>query len=303
MAIDASAIIGLLIGFLVVGVIGIYVGDQMISAAGITGTAATVAAPISALGAGAWTVPTDVNSVDVILVGSGGGGGSGSNLTFKGGGGGAAGAVTTQTGLAVTPGTLLLYYIGPVGDGRLPVTSSDITGINGTAGGWASIIIGGITYNATGGTWGMNGTTLVGASATQNGGAGNNGYGLTPWAPAGGVGTNITKPDPSLIAGINGTPSRGYGAGGPGGGAGDAGAGAPGQSGDATGADGNLGAVLITYYTTNAGLNALGPTQQSIVDTFALGVNLCKIIVIVSIASIIFMLLQKTGLIPRFGQE
>jgi hypothetical protein len=299
-AIDASAIIGLLIGFLVVGTVGIYVGEEMISAAGLTGTSTTVATPISALGAGAWTVPADVNSVDVVLVGSGGGGGSGANLTMLGGGGGAAGAVTTQTGLAVTPGTLLLYYIGPIGTGGA-AGYNGLVGVNGTAGSFSSIIIGATTYNATGGTWGGNNTVPLGASATLNGAAGTNGYGLTPWAPAAGPAQNST--DPSLIVGINGTPSRGYGAGGPGGGAGDAGAGAPGMSGDGVGADGNLGAVLITYYTTNAGLNALGPTQQSIVDTFALGVNLCKIIVIVSIASIIFMLLQKTGLIPRFGQE
>jgi hypothetical protein len=51
---------------------------------------------------------------------------------------------------------------------------------------------------------------------------------------------------------------------------------------------------------TNATLYA---SQQSVVETFALGVTLCKIIVIVSVASIVFVLLQKTGLIPRFGQE
>ena len=51
---------------------------------------------------------------------------------------------------------------------------------------------------------------------------------------------------------------------------------------------------------TNATLYA---SQQSVIETFQLGVTLCKIIVIVSVASIVFVLLQKTGLIPRFGQE
>jgi hypothetical protein len=51
---------------------------------------------------------------------------------------------------------------------------------------------------------------------------------------------------------------------------------------------------------TNASLYA---AQQSVIETFKLGVTLCKIIVIVSVASIVFVLLQKTGLIPRFGQE
>jgi hypothetical protein len=217
-----------------------------------------------------------------------------------GGGGGAAGAINTQTGLAVTPSSTIATYIGPAGTGGA-AGYNGLVGVNGTPGKWSSITIGATSYNATGGTWGGNNTVLLGASANKNGGAGTNGYGLTPWAAAAGPAQNLTVP--SLIVGINGTPSRGYGAGGPGGGAGDAGAGAPGDSGDGVGADGNLGAIFITYYTTNAGLNALGPTQQSIVDTFALGVNLCKIIVVVSIASIIFMLLQKTGLIPRFGQE
>ena len=44
-------------------------------------------------------------------------------------------------------------------------------------------------------------------------------------------------------------------------------------------------------------------SQTSVIQTFQLGVTLCKIIVIVSVASIVFVLLQKTGLIPRFGQE
>jgi len=42
-------------------------------------------------------------------------------------------------------------------------------------------------------------------------------------------------------------------------------------------------------------------SQTAVIETFRLGVTLCKIIVIVSVASIVFVLLQKTGLIPRFG--
>lgn len=51
---------------------------------------------------------------------------------------------------------------------------------------------------------------------------------------------------------------------------------------------------------TNATLYA---AQQSVIETFQLGVTLCKIIVIVSVASIVFVLLQKTGLIPAFGNQ
>ena len=46
---------------------------------------------------------------------------------------------------------------------------------------------------------------------------------------------------------------------------------------------------------------ALYTSQVAVIETFKLGVTLCKIIVIVSVASIVFVLLQKTGLIPRFG--
>jgi hypothetical protein len=49
--------------------------------------------------------------------------------------------------------------------------------------------------------------------------------------------------------------------------------------------------------------DTLYQSQVSVIDTFQLGVTLCKIIVIVSVASIVFTLLQRTGLIPRFGGE
>jgi hypothetical protein len=49
--------------------------------------------------------------------------------------------------------------------------------------------------------------------------------------------------------------------------------------------------------------DTLYASQTSVIETFQLGVTLCKIIVIVSVASIVFTLLQRTGLIPRFGGE
>jgi hypothetical protein len=49
--------------------------------------------------------------------------------------------------------------------------------------------------------------------------------------------------------------------------------------------------------------DTLYTSQTSVIETFQLGVTLCKIIVIVSVASIVFTLLQRTGLIPRFGGE
>ena len=47
--------------------------------------------------------------------------------------------------------------------------------------------------------------------------------------------------------------------------------------------------------------NALYSSQQEVISTFQLGVTLCKVVVIVSIAAIVFMLLQQVGLIPRIG--
>lgn len=43
-------------------------------------------------------------------------------------------------------------------------------------------------------------------------------------------------------------------------------------------------------------------SQIEIIETFELGITLCKIIVIVSVAGIIFEMLQYTGLIPKFNQ-
>ncbi len=95
-------------------------------------------------------------------------------------------------------------------------------------------------------------------------------------------------------AGAEGALATGRGAGGAGGGAGAVG-------GEGDGGRGVGGVIEITYYTTAASLNPMYASQQSVVETFALGVTLCKIIVIVSIASIVFMLLRRTGLIPQFG--
>jgi Na+/H+-translocating membrane pyrophosphatase len=69
---------------------------------------------------------------------------------------------------------------------------------------------------------------------------------------------------------------------------------------------GVIGVYVGDQMVEAAGLatnSSLYSAQQSVINTFALGVTLCKIIVIVSVASIVFVLLQKTGLIPRFGQE
>jgi hypothetical protein len=49
--------------------------------------------------------------------------------------------------------------------------------------------------------------------------------------------------------------------------------------------------------------DALYDSQADVVDTFVLGVTLCKILVIVSIASLVFVALRRTGLIPGGGSK
>jgi hypothetical protein len=274
MAVDATAVIGLLVGFLVVGIIGTYVGDQMISAANLTATN-TAYTEFSTTGASTWTVPADVYSASFTLVGSGGGGGPGFNITELGGGAGGNGASATYT-VTVTPGDALVTYVGTGGAGGI------LNATAGTVGKATNITVGSTLYTVAGGTSGLNGTSLT--PNGTNGGTGFSSNGTT------GLATNGT----GAAAGTRGARGYGYGAGGPGGGAGAVGT-------DGLGGNGAPGAILITYYTTSTDLNPLATSQASVVSTFALGVTLCKIIVIVSIASIVFVLLQKTGLIPRFG--
>ena len=59
-----------------------------------------------------------------------------------------------------------------------------------------------------------------------------------------------------------------------------------------SGGDGVPNETRDTFYTS----------EVTVVETFELGVTLCKIIVIVSVAGIVFEALQQTGLIPGFNQ-
>jgi len=276
MTVDATAIIGLLVGFLVVGIIGTYIGDQMIAATNLTTTAQVGAVYQNpTTGLQTWTAPAGVTVVDIVVIGGGGPGGAANNGSMKGGGAGVAGTVDTQTSVTVIPGTGYQFFIGSGGFGVTAGTGSNIT-------------IGVTTYSATGGAAGT-----TGANTTVNGSYGLAGYttGMTS-LPTSGTGTgNATN----ATYGGRGVP--GFGASG----GGAAFAGAPGA--------GTNGAVKITYtsYTDEslrlASQSQLTPSMESVIATFVIGVLLCKIIVIVSIASIVFVLLQKTGLIPKFGQE
>jgi len=69
---------------------------------------------------------------------------------------------------------------------------------------------------------------------------------------------------------------------------------------------GVIGVYIGDQMLTSASLDAndtLYTSQTAIVETFELGVTLAKVIIIVSIAAIIFVMLQKTGLVPQFNQK
>ena len=69
-------------------------------------------------GAASWTVPDNVVSVDITMVGGGGGGGTGvPGRPGGGGGGGGAGQVIQYNNVQVTPGTVFNLYVGNGGKG------------------------------------------------------------------------------------------------------------------------------------------------------------------------------------------
>lgn len=289
---DATAIIGLLVGFLVVGIIGVYVGDALITTAGLT-TAVTSGVSVSnytheATAPSApysWTVPAGVSSISFTLAGAGGGGGSGNSTDSKGGWNGTAGSVTTVSSLAVTPGTVLIIKHGKFGTGGDGTTNGD-----GTAGTNSSITIGTTLYNAPGGIGGLT-SNSTNATSARSGMPGMTGRGSLGFSEAGQSNTSYA----------GGASAIGFGASGGGGASANWVHLQAGPKVDGSGGNGENGGTLITYDQTTGTTNALYNSQTSIIETFQLGVTLCKIIVIVSVASIIFVLLQQTGLIPAFG--
>ncbi len=58
--------------------------------------------------------------------------------------------------------------------------------------------------------------------------------------------------------------------------------------------------VMVDAVNLSEG-DQLYSSQQTILETFELGINLCKIIIIVSIAGLVFFILQEMGLVPSIG--
>src|SRR5262247_2900487 len=111
---------------------------------------ATVTVYLTTTGAGTWTVPAGVSTLDSVeTIGGGGSAGRGQNgVSFPAGGGGAA--YSKIAPLSVTPSSSIDYTVGAAG--------TQPAGVNRNG-------------NAGGDTW-FNGTTLGGSSVGAKGGGG-----------------------------------------------------------------------------------------------------------------------------------
>ncbi len=282
-----TTVIAILVAFIVFGTVGTFVGSAIVqtmnlsSSATVTNYTHQSTAPSTVYG---WTVPLGVSHINFVMVGAGGGGGSGNSTSNKGGENGTAGQQVTQSSVAVTAGSTVYIKHGKFGVGGDGPTHAD-----GTAGGNTSVTIGATLYNALGGKGGFS-SNSTNATSTQAGMPGAAGYGSTGSSAAGEANTSYA----------GGAVGAGFGAGGGGG----ASANWPGPAGtttwvDGSGGAGENGATVITYISyVDEGLYA---SQTSIIDTFELGIVMCRILVIISIIVLIWLLLQKAGIIPRMA--
>jgi hypothetical protein len=165
-----------------------------------------------------WTVPANVQLVNLILVG-GGGGGAGGRSAGGGGAGGNGGAVSTFNNVAVTPGSVITITIGNGGGAGGVDNNGGAGGTTSFGGNSASGGAGGTvrTTAAPGGN-GAGGSGVAGSGA--NGGNGGNGViinGVSRGAGGGGGCGNFDRNTPRLVTGGEspgpGIPSAGDGGG------------------------------------------------------------------------------------------
>jgi len=101
-----------------------------------------------------FTIPENVTSISVCVVGGGGGGGAGKNSSGRYLGGGCGGGLAYRNNISVTPGDTITAVAGSGGSGGRVAQSSWATTSAGQAGGTganSSITVGGTTTTATGG--------------------------------------------------------------------------------------------------------------------------------------------------------
>lgn len=220
------------------------------------------------VGSTTWTVPANVSTVEVLVVGGGGGGGS------EHGGGGGGGGVVYQAAYAVTPGASIPVTVGGGGAGG---TYSATNGGGGDGVTGSNSIFGSLVAFGGGGGTAYKNSASYNAAVGKNGGSGGGGgpsnpgfvqgNTTTPWGSTGlqslggegvlGQGSN---------GGIGGFPSiggnyTGGGGGGAGGPGGNSGAspldsfGGPGRAFDISG--------TLTYYGGGGGSSYYGSATSA----------------------------------------
>lgn len=196
---------------------------------------------INTSGAGTFTVPCGVTSIQVEAWGGGGAGGGSTSNTIRGGGGGAGGSYAKKI-FAVTGGQVINYSIGAGGFGNtvIPSNSGQSTWfssnalLNASGGPGVTVFATGATGTTTGcvGDSFLPGTNGSNGSATASGAGGNGGSGLG----IGGNGGASSNVETNGLVGIS-----------PGGGG--SGAYIPDNS-DHNGGTGGPGGIRITYTST-----------------------------------------------------
>ena len=157
-----------------------------------------------------WTVPSNVTSVRVLVVGGGSSGAAGrAGVWWPQGGGG--GAVVDNQSFNVTPGAAISVTVGAAGAAISPQGASSTSVNNGGQSRFATITANGATAanntQSRGGTSGnanLGGSTMGGYSSGGGGGAGGVGSGTT-----GGVGVNSDISGSTLMYGSGGAGSNG----------------------------------------------------------------------------------------------
>lgn len=154
---------------------------------------------LTTLGAGQWTVPAGVWSIDLEIWAGGGSGATGNNLG-SGGGGGGGGEKRTITRVPVTPGQVIDYYIGAGGAAVGTQTTNGLPGEDSwflASGTYKAVKGSGGIWNGAGGAGGTGGIGGTGANGTAGtaGGLGVVGNGGAAGAPGGGGTATWVNPD------------------------------------------------------------------------------------------------------------
>jgi hypothetical protein len=156
-----------------------------------------------------WTAPTDVTSVEVLVIAGGGGGGR-----DRAGGGGAGGLVYNNS-FAVSSGTGYTVTVGAGGYGAQQGTNTNNYGASGTNSVFGSLV-------AIGGGGGGDGQSTPGTNGGSGGGGGNSPTGNAAGVPGSSTQNSLGSTGFGNAGGAGVYTSPGYGSGG-GGGAGSAG--------------------------------------------------------------------------------